>query len=170
MKILALDIATQTGLAYGGPGDVPLTKVVDLGAGRTEARRFAKALRVAEGFVEARKPDLVVLECPIGSASSTVLIGLYACILGQVQKMGVPHKTYQVSSIRKHFIGKNLTTRDYPGLKKDEARKEIKKVVMNRCRAMGWNVDTDDEADACALWDYALAMEGAQTMPSGGLF
>jgi hypothetical protein len=84
--------------------------------------------------------------------------------------MGIPHRRYQVQSIRKHFLGKALTSKDYPGLTKDEARSEIKKVVMNRCRALGWAVDTDDEADACALLDYAMAMEGAQTMPSGGLF
>lgn len=170
MKVLAIDIATSTGLAFGGAGDVPLTKVVDLGHGRSQDRRFAKALRLAEGFVEARKPDFVALEAPIGQGSSTILIGLYACISGQVRKMGIPQATYPINSIRKHFIGKHLTVKDYPGLSKDEARAEIKRVVMNRCRALGWTVDTDDEADACALLDYALAKNGAMTTPSGGLF
>lgn len=176
MKILAMDIALRTGLAFGGVRDEngvllpPMTKVIDLDTGRNEARRLAKAARMARGFIEARKPDFVALECPIGPKASGILWMLYGVIQAQVELMGVEQATYQVSSIRKHFLGKHLTTRDYPGLTKDEARREIKKVVINRCRALGWQVDTDDEADACALLDYALAKKGAATTPAGGLF
>lgn len=170
MKVLAFDIATKTGLAYGGAGDIPLTKVIDLGTGMSDSRRAAKAMRMAEGFIENRAPDFVAIECPIGPKASGILWMLYGCVLGQVEKMGVKHCTYQVSSIRKHFLGRNLTSRDYPGLSKDQARAEIKQVVMNRCRALGWQVDTDDEADACALLDYALAKHGAHRTPAGGLF
>lgn len=170
MKILAFDIASSTGIAFGGPGDVPMTKVIDLGRARSKQARFAKAIRMTAGFIEARRPDLVAVECPIGPGTSSVLSGAYACVVGQAHLMGVRVVDYQVQSIRKHFLGKALTSRDFPGLTKDESRAEIKRVVMNRCRALGWKVDTDDEADACALWDYAMAKAGVQTVPQGGLF
>lgn len=170
MKVLAFDIATQTGVAFGRPGEKPITKVIDLGSGRSDAARFAKALRMAEGFIEARKPDLVAVEAPIGPGSSTVLVGLYACVVAQAVKMGCKVERYQVQSIRKHFLGKALTSKDYPGLTKAESRAEIKRVVMVRCRMLGWPVDTDDEADAIALWDYAIAKAGKAASMPGGLF
>jgi hypothetical protein len=27
-------------------------------------------------------------------------------------------------------------------------------MTVERCRELGWDVSTTDEADACALWDY----------------
>ena len=170
MKVLSFDIATNTGVAFGRPGEVPLTKVIDLGTGKSDAARFAKALRMVEGFIEARQPDLISVECPIGPGSSTLLVGLYACVVGQCMAMGHNPKRYQVQSIRKHFLGKALTSRDYPGLSKAESRKEIKRVVIARCNALGWRVDTDDEADAAALWDFTIAKERAGGAMPKGLF
>jgi hypothetical protein len=32
-----------------------------------------------------------------------------------------------------------------------------KAATIDRCRELGWNVNNDNEADACALWDYQIA-------------
>jgi hypothetical protein len=29
-------------------------------------------------------------------------------------------------------------------------------MTVDRCRSLGWMVETSDEADACALWDYQI--------------
>ena len=47
-----------------------------------------------------------------------------------------------ISQIRNHFIGSNP--------KRDIA----KQLTMERCAQMGWQVETSDAADACALWHY----------------
>ncbi|MBT8460006.1 MAG: hypothetical protein KJN60_10085, partial [Boseongicola sp.] len=116
MRVLAFDIATQTGVAFGCVGSAPQSKVIDLGKGRSDAARFSKAIRMTKGFIDDCRPDLVAIEAPIGPGSSTVLIGLYACVVGEAYRMGCTVKRYQVQTIRKHFLGKALTARDFKGL------------------------------------------------------
>jgi hypothetical protein len=50
-----------------------------------------------------------------------------------------------VAQVRAHFIGQNFKS------------KIAKPMTMDQCRELGWNVETTDEADACALWSYQCA-------------
>ena len=44
-----------------------------------------------------------------------------------------------------------------------------KAYTVHRCRELGWMVDTHDEADACAVWNYKCSlidpMVGIRTSP-----
>ena len=40
MKVLAFDIATSTGVAWGVAGETPRATTVDLGKGLSDAKRF----------------------------------------------------------------------------------------------------------------------------------
>ena len=63
-----------------------------------------------------------------------------------------------MQSIRKHFIGRG-------DLKRDAAKAR----TMERCQRLGWQIANDNEADACAVWDFARAkLVGRSTI--GGLF
>lgn len=168
---MAFDIATQTGVAFGPAGGTPRVVSVDLGKGLSEAQRFSRMIRMADQFLTMHKPDLVVYEAAIGGQnSSQYLIGLVSCLRAVAADHKLDAKPVYLAGVRKHFIGKNLTVKDFPVLNRGSAKKEIKRVVMNRCRALGWDIDDDNEADACAAWDYACAtMAGAQARP-GGLF
>lgn len=172
MKILALDIATRTGVAFRGPGDnAPRTWAIDLGKGQTEERRFARCLRMVKHYHATLRPDLIAVEAAIGGKhANAYLIGLVACVRAQAAMCGVPVKIYHAGSVRKHFIGKALTARDFPGMSAAKAKLEIKRAVADQCHAFGWHVDGLDEADAAALLDLARAKEGIQSMPTGGLF
>jgi hypothetical protein len=168
---MAFDIATQTGVAFGPAGGTPRAVSVDLGKGLPEAQKFSRMLRLVDDFLTRHEPDLVVYEAAIGGAnSSQYLIGLVGCLRGAAFNHRLDPKAVYLAGVRKHFIGKNLTSKDFPGLGSYAAKKEIKRVVVNRCRSLGWDVEDDNEADACAAWDYACAtMAGVQARP-GGLF
>lgn len=179
MKILALDIATNTGIAVGTSGSDPLCWSENLGKG-PEDRRFANVLRLTARLIEQHEPDLIVVEAAIGGPkASAYLIGLVANVRGCAATRGVKCEGAHLGSIRKHFLGKALTTKHFPGMKHADAKKAIKAEVVKRCQLLGWFIPVDerglpddDAADAVALWDYAQATYGTgyQSKPHGGLF
>lgn len=169
--IVALDIASVTGVAVGEAGSTPVAWPEDLGKRASEEARFSKALWLTDRLVKDHKPSLIAVEAAIGGReASAFLIGLVACVRGCAFNRSVPVKVYHRSSILKHFVGKALTSRDFPGLGKARAKAAIKETVLARCKLLGWEVEGADAADACALWDYAHALEGAQVRPGGELF
>ena len=173
MKIVALDIATQTGIAVGSSGGDPKCWSVDLGKGLSEAGRFSNVLRLAHGLLETHSPDLVVCEAFIGGKNaSAYLIGLVACVRGWAANRGVKVEMVFPATVRKHFMGKALTSRDFPGMKPAKAKLAIKERVAAQCRAIGWEVPDLDAADAAATWDWACATYAPryQAKPHGGLF
>lgn len=171
MKIVSLDIATNCGVAVGVSGGTPRTWTVNLGKAPDE-RRFSNALRLAHGLIATHEPDLVTVEAAIGGPkASAYLIGLVACVRGCCANQGVRCENVNLGSVRKHFLGKHYTMRDFPGMRRIDAKRAIKGMVMDRCRMIGWEVENDDCADAAALWDYSCATwAGVQPRPHGDLF
>lgn len=158
MKIIALDIATQTGIAVGSSGRDPKAWSVDLGKGRSEAARFSECLKLTHGLIETHKPDLIVVEAFIGGKhASAYLIGLVACVRGCAFNRSVKVEMVFPATVRKHFIGKAMTSKDFPGMKQAKAKLAIKEVVADRCRLLNWDVPDLDAADAAATWDWACA-------------
>ncbi len=55
-----------------------------------------------------------------------------------------------VKDVRKHFIGQ----RTLPKGKAVGGMSPAKRAVFDRCHTFGWQVENDNESDACALWSY----------------
>lgn len=185
MKVLAFDIATQTGLAVGNSSADPVCWSVNLGEApegrrmtnaekeRLDNRRFSNVLKLAHGLIAKHNPDLVIIEASIGGKNkSDYLIGLVACVRGCAANRGVKVEIVYPATVRKHFLGKALTSRDFPGMKPARAKIAIKERVATQCRALGWVVPDLDAADAAACWDWACAtmVPNYQSKPAGGLF
>tara|TARA_R110000868_G_scaffold237132_9_gene491631 strand:- start:37097 stop:37624 length:528 start_codon:yes stop_codon:yes gene_type:complete len=173
MKIMAFDIATHTGVAFGHAGKTPRATTFDLSKrGNSDAARFAKAIQLTRHLLEKYEPDQVFYEAAIGGPkASAFLIGLAACVTGTAADMGVKVQEARIASVRKHFLGKHLTARDFKTLDAKGARAAIKQAVIARCNQIGWQPRTDDEADAMAIWDFGCAsLRAAQSVPVGGLF
>lgn len=146
--VLALDIATTTGWAYGRPGIIPqFGHVTFKGARPFVYRKFREWL---EKVVSERTPSLIVFE---SAAAPMVMQGrtnidTIKRLIGMTEHLEefcynrVDLREASVSQVRAHFIGKNMKS------------KIAKAATIRRCHSIGWNVETDDEADACALWDY----------------
>lgn len=164
MIILALDLASVSGVAIGSTGGKPTAWPVNLGQGRSEDARFSQALVLTHKLIEAHKPDLIVIEAPVGGPkTSHFLVGLVACVRGCAFNRRVRIESYNIAAIRKHFIGGHVTSAAYghlpPNKRKGAARAAGKNAVMQRCRQLGWEAEDDNAADACALWEYACALE-----------
>lgn len=159
MKVLAFDTAILTGVAFGCAGGTPHAFTVDLGKAEWDVR-FARALRMVERYVSDFRPDIVAVEGPAaGGYQNLDLIGLTVCVRAQARRMGCQTRVYMANSVRKHFLGKALKAKDFPGKTHAAAKAAIKGQVIQRCRALGWKIDEPDAADAAALWDYACALE-----------
>lgn len=146
---------------------------IDLGQRTPEAVRYAKAIRMVRHYVERFDPDLVAVEAPVGGPkTSHLLVGLWACVAGELHNTNRAVLKCNIQAVRKHFLGENLTTRSFPGLHPAAAKKQIKRAVINRCAALGWPAATDNCADACAIWDFACATNHPthHTTTIGGLF
>ena len=170
MKILAMDIARNTGFAVGSPGGTPRAWSVDLGV--THDDRFARALKITSNLIQKHSPDVLAIEDVVGRAKTPhVNVGIISCVRGMAHARGVKIMMCPVQTVRKHFLGRAFTTKDFPGLTPNKAREAIKAQVMGRCALLGWKAEDDDQADSLALWDFAGAkLRAHQSSPIGGLF
>lgn len=173
MRLLAFDIATKTGCAFGIAGGAPKAWTVDLAKGGADHMRLARAIEMTAACVDRFRPDVVAVEAPVGGRdANALLIGLAACVKGEAARRGCKVVEYFPSTVRRHFVGKAKTSKDFPGKTKAAAKTAIKAEVLQRCRILGWDVEGLDAADACALWDFSCAMESRahQVTSLGGLF
>lgn len=168
--ILSLDLATKLGWAEGPPGGTPRFGSLRLAPdGSGQAAIFGGAINWLGTRLQAFKPRTLVFEAPelfrLRSGKATratieVLFGLPAVVQGVANRMGV-HDIQEATrnDVTAFFIGQRRIKRE-----------PAKKLVIAECRRRGWDVQNDDEADACALWAYmcavkvpALRTQGAQT-------
>jgi len=76
------------------------------------------------------------------------LAGLHGVIRAAARRRGIGEiSDVGVGDVRQHFIG----TRS---LKRDEA----KKAVIDQCLLLDWRINNDNEADACAIWSFAVSL------------
>jgi hypothetical protein len=153
-SVLALDLATVTGWAWGQPGSLPKfghERFAKQGEPRPVAyRKFRLWLDL---FCSARRPDLIVFESPavpsfMGGKTNIETIRLLMGLAEHLEEWAWEKfelREATTAQVRAHFIGRNLRSN------------VAKPLVMARCRERGWMVETTDEADACALFSYQCA-------------
>jgi hypothetical protein len=176
MKLLALDIATTIGIAVGEVGGSPKAWSETIGKkSDDDDLLFSRALSLTSRLISQHEPDLIAYEGAVGGdRTSHYLVGIIANVRGCARNRGIETISCNIGAIRKHFIGRHITSADYPHLpksrRKAQARKDAKLEVQKRCKLLGYGDLAEDPADACAVWDYAAATRGRQAMPGGGLF
>lgn len=155
--VLALDLARCYGWCEGEPGAEPrFGSAVFAKQGATQEEIFSGAIREIGSRLAAFPPRVLVYEEPelfrlrdgkATKATIEVLFGLPAVVQGIAHRFGVPIiRKAATGDVRKFFIGK----RQLP-------RAQAKIAVVKECRARGWEVRNDDEADACAIWSFTCA-------------
>lgn len=157
MTVLALDLASVTGWAYGEPGGEPKHGTVRFAsAGASHEAVFAKAMTWTKLMLPNKGITTVVWEAPMPTSfkrgqsnvnTTTLLYGLPAVIGAVVYSAGIfDIRKADTRDVRKHFIGCS------------PKRFEAKRMTMDMCRARGWQVADDNEADALATWDYMVSL------------
>lgn len=145
MKILCLDLATQTGWASYDNGHVDVgTADFKLKRGESPGMRF---LRCRSWLREMKKLlgdiDLIVYEQPHqrGGHPTQVAMGLVAEVLSFAARANIETTTYHATALKKWATGAG-------NAKKEEMVKEATK--------RGYIVANDDEADAVLMLEHAL--------------
>ena len=155
--VLALDLATTTGWAFGEPGDRPSYGSQRFASpGASHEAVFYAAFKWMGNFCEAFEPDVVVWEAPLATifkrgstnaATTTLLYGLPAIIGMVAYQNGIfDIRKANTRDVRLHFIGSN------------PKRVKAKPMVIKQCEAMGWQVRDDNQADALATWHYMCSL------------
>lgn len=161
--ILALDLATNVGFALGDVRGVKVSGTRRLPSTGDDLGAFAAAFRdwLTIGL-KRHKPTSLVYEQPIMAAGHTTpmtlrkLCGLCwqtELTVRDLKNAGVLSPGFEVSEInmsdwRRHFLGSGNVPSE---------RAKIKAAVMQMCRVRGFHFDSDDEAEAIAILDYAIA-------------
>ena len=150
MSVMALDLATRTGLAVGEPGSTPVGASADFSRYSGGARYAALSDWLADQ-IAVHRPIIVVAEAPVmamehAHRTALMLIGMLAVAELTAARAGISHEVVilPVSSVRLHFCGSGSA-------KKSD--------VMLECHRRGWRPRDDNAADAMAAWWVATNKE-----------
>ena len=108
-----------------------------------------------EELIALHRPRRLIYEAPLLNAKRDNVLKLQKLygLANEVEKAATRHQLPCLSellgTIRTHFLGK-----DFP-----RQSEKIKILTKVKARDMGYDVDTDDEADAIALLDYILSLD-----------
>ncbi len=156
--VLALDLASTSGWAIGEPG---IMYPEDHGSirfakpGASHEAIFAATAEWMEEMCWHHQIKTVVWEAPLAgfksgkttNAVTKILFGLPAVIGAVAYKNGVfDIREANTRDVRLYFIGCN------------PPRAKAKRLVMQQCRAMGFIVKDDNEADALAIWSFMCSI------------
>lgn len=153
--LMALDIASVSGMAVGKPDDrrpIIVSKRIahggDLGAALVGFERWML------DQLAVHQPEVVVFEAPLvlagasgmkvltNQATIRMLFGLAAVAELVAHRAGLDVYEVNVQEVRKHFCGSGRAD---------------KSQVMRMCQMLGWPVPDHNGADAAAAWSFARA-------------
>jgi hypothetical protein len=163
--ILCLDLATVTGVAEWSPSTGPRFYSVRFASpGDEHPETFGRARRWIDDRLRLSDVAAIYAEAPLrlGAAvgqtnADTVLrlTGLWAVISSAAKVWRIKYRDVNVQEARRAFIGKGQLRRE-----------EAKARVMQMARAVGWQPENLDEADAAAVLFYALTREAPGAVPA----
>ena len=163
--ILALDIASVTGVCEGRAGSAPQFYTMRFARdGDEHEEAFARALKWIAERLQVDRPDAIFVEAPInpgafvgrydeekGRVAMTTnpettirLMGLWAIMAAAAKVKGIRYSRVNVQSARKDFIG-------HGNLRGAEAKRRCFEI----CKLLGWEPKNRDEADAACVWHAA---------------
>ena len=155
-NVLALDLATVTGWACGAPGETPkfgTTRFAKKGATHPAIYRGMRSW--LNQWINGKTAQLIVYE---SAAIPSLMLGRTTATTGRLLCGLTEHveelcyerielNEASVQQVRAHFIGTNRNR-----------RKLAKQLTMDRCHELGWMVEDDNQADACALWSLQICI------------
>lgn len=157
--ILALDVASTTGVCEGRAGETPRFYTERFGKdGDEHEDAYGRALvwiatRLALGDV-----DVVYIEAPLGGAAqghttadaTFRLVGLWAVLAAACKARRVRYSKISVQTARVAFLGRGCGH-----LKRDEGKRR----AFDMCKLLQWSPNNRDEGDAGAVWYLAATRE-----------
>lgn len=153
MIILGLDTASQTGWAVGSPGGDPTFGSFTLPKTGEDVGAFAMAYwQELSVIVKTHQPTIICYERPLFLAHTKTAfittmklmgLGVMTEFLGKAK--GIRIFDAHQAEVKKHFTGRGRFTKE----------RNVTYPPLQCCQDRGWMVGNTDEADACAIWDFA---------------
>lgn len=149
MSLLALDLGTKTGYAFGAPGCI-VSGTEDFKANKFAGggMRFLQFRRWLDRFKEAPGLTEVVYEgvrAHAGVDAAHVYGGFMATLTQWCEVQNIPYQGVPVGTIKKYWTGNG------------NAKKEQ---MIAAAEALGFKPKDDNEADAIALFFYQTTANG----------
>jgi hypothetical protein len=155
-RILALDLASRTGIATGVAHETPVLSFVDFSRpGDSDADVFARAARWMGDWLQDHRPDIVVIEAPVPKYDKSLQQGIRGIVLGLAAIQGLRIIEVEVQTWRKYALGFG----NYPG-------KVAKARCVELCQRLGWTLPIGgkrtglpdhNSAEAAGIWLWACA-------------
>jgi Holliday junction resolvasome RuvABC endonuclease subunit len=147
--LLALDLSSQVGWAYGRPGQRPVNGTWVLPWIGGSGAKFASFENELAAAVELYDPAHLVVEAPLplpaqnNADVAKQQLGLRAFVLAEGYRSSIPVHEVDAYTVRKDILGTGRF-----------AKGTVKREVIAWCRRQGIDVPDDNAADACVLWTY----------------
>lgn len=140
MKILALDIATNTGWKTKTSSGVWNLKP---NRGESEGMRVVRFKSKVREMIEMENIDLVSYERPAGAHKSSIMVAseMIGVLKDLCIELGVNLACYSASEIKRNATGKGNSN---------------KEEMIKACVKLGFNPKDDNEADAIHLYNLTL--------------
>lgn len=148
--VLALDVASCSGWAYGSAGEVPRHGTYRTPSTGDDLGRFAYSFaQWLQSKIRELQPKEIVFEAPILPRQTNIttlrkLYGLAVVVELIALSEGVACSEITAGQWRKSFLGCL-----YP---KGGTRDELKRATIAACRHMTWEPHDDNDADALGIW------------------
>jgi len=153
LNILACDLATTLGWAFGNLGGAPIWGHHRNGgrAGASVGAKLDDYANWLERQIATLKPDSIWLETPfvgrdVNASTVLLLYGLAAFTAREAWRRDITLHRVTTHEVTKFFLGSA-----------GRRRVDKKAATIARCLELGWRVESDDEADALALFCLAEA-------------
>jgi Holliday junction resolvasome RuvABC endonuclease subunit len=161
---LALDISPKcVGWAFDGDGGQPRSGIWKGASSFTPGRAGALFSEWLSNMIRTYKPDIIAAEAAaIGSSSdgfymnretAKTLIGMAFLAETIAAAYRLQYREAAVNSCRKTFCGSGWAT---------------KEDVRERCRLLGWHVESLDESDAICVWYHVKSKHTKGFQPAVG--
>lgn len=154
VEILYLDAATRVGYAAGGLRGVEAFGYFDIPQTNEDIGKYLNyADRAIDKLVNRFNPAMLAFEAPWLNSKRDTIVNLrklsgLANVAEQVaDRHEIECREATVHDVSVHFLG-----RGYRNIRADK-----KMATREKCRSLGWNVETDDEADALAGLSYMIS-------------
>lgn len=183
--ILALDIATVTGVCEGRAGEAPIFYTEKFARpGDEHEDVFARGLTWIAERLQVSNPNAVFVEAPINPAA---FMGEYDEKKGRVAMTTNPDTTIRLMCLwgilaaavkvkSKYLVDAGKPPIIYRRVHVGTARKafigvgnlkgaEAKRRAFEMCKALGWSPNNRDESDAAAVWNFGVAQLAPRLAP-----
>ena len=151
--VLALDLASHTGWAYGVSGVRPLSGVWHLPSITSGGATGAALIDRLTDVIQGMRPALIVCEAPLPPQAQTAMstarlqFGLAFAVELVGHWFDVTVREEKADVVRMAMLGRSRFPK---GTTKD--------AVMAWCREQGWQPPEHNAADACLLWAHACTL------------